>query len=68
MTDFAAIYTKGDNFCDFLFAFKGEKTILKWVFLEEKILFLLSVDSIEKGEKPKISRITAPVLPSRNFT
>ena len=60
---FSATFTKGNNFCDFLFAFPDNKTIPKWdLFLKEKLCSYGSkfcpsqVDPTEMGSKIENSR------------
>ena len=42
-TMFSTIFTRGNNFCDFLFAFLDETALLKWDLLLQKRICSISL-------------------------
>ena len=64
---FSSIFTKGDNFHNFLFDFVGSLFIKigstlngKNLLLEERILSFLELTAIQKGGKNKNGRVDSP--------
>ena len=72
---FSAIYSKGDNFCDFLFAYLNDKVFSKWgLLLKERIcslgskFFSLRVDPKWDGrQKIKIKELLPLKVYQFNF-
>ena len=73
MTWFSIIFTKGNNFHDFLFALLDNEALLKWVNSERKkmllwsIFFLFKTDPHSEGGKNENNRFTSPENVSIHF-